>query len=120
MVVKRVKLLGIIVITVVAVVGCAYMSIPKDIEVPKMLPKDKTFKILGKVRGESCITGILGIPWGKLSTSKAYDDALAKVGADALIDVTVDWKVHNFILLYQKHCLVISGIAIKVEPIERM
>ncbi len=74
---------------------------------------------LGPVQGETCRFFLLAVaPWGDANFSTAVDNALAKVGGDALINVTISNSLYGFIPIYNLFsytCTNVSGIAIKFE-----
>lgn len=84
-----------------------------------MLRNAQPYKELGPVEGEACRFFLLAIvPWGNATLSTAVDDALAKVGGDALINVTVSNSLYGFIPLYNLFsytCTDVKGIAIKLQ-----
>ena len=84
-----------------------------------MLRNAQTYKELGPVEGESCRFFLLAIvPWGDGTVSTAVDNALAKVGGDALINVSVSSSLYGFIPIYNVFtytCTDVKGIAIKFQ-----
>ncbi|HLO25878.1 MAG TPA: hypothetical protein VK187_07180 [Geobacteraceae bacterium] len=84
-----------------------------------MLRNAQTYKELGPVQGETCRYFLLAIaPWGDSAFSTAVDDALGKVGGDALINVTVSSGLYGYIPIYNVFsytCTEVSGTAIKFE-----
>ena len=84
-----------------------------------LLRNAQSYKELGPVEGESCRYFLLAIvPWGDSAFSTAVDDALVKVGGDAMINVTVSSSLYGFIPIYNVFsytCTTVKGIAIKFE-----
>jgi len=84
-----------------------------------MLRNAQPYKELGPVQGSACRFFLLAIlPWGDATLSTAVDDALAKVGGDALINVTVSNSLYGFIPIYNVlsyTCTDVKGIAIKLQ-----
>jgi hypothetical protein len=84
-----------------------------------LLRNAQSYKELGPVEGSACRFFILGaVPWGDATLSTAADKALAKVGGDALINVTVSNSLYGFIPIYNFFsytCTDVKGIAIKFE-----
>ena len=84
-----------------------------------MLRNSQPYKELGAVRGSACRFFLLGVlPWGDATLSTAVDDALAKSGGDALINVTVSNSLYGFIPIYNIFtytCTDVKGIAIKIQ-----
>jgi hypothetical protein len=84
-----------------------------------MLRDTQPYKELGPAQGEACRFFLLGVvPWGNATISTAVDDALTKVGGDALINVTVSNSLYGFIPIYNIFCYTctdVNGIAIKFE-----
>lgn len=83
------------------------------------LKNSQSYKELGYVEGQACRYFVLGVaPWGDSAFSAAVDQALTKVGGDALINVTVSSSLYGFmpILTASSHtCTNVKGIAIKFE-----
>ncbi len=84
-----------------------------------LLRNAQTYRDLGPVQGESCRYFLLAIiPWGDSTMSKAVDEALATVGGDALINVTVSSGLYGYIPIYNVFsytCTRVSGTAIRFE-----
>ena len=84
-----------------------------------MLKNSQTYKELGSVEGEACRYFLLAvIPWGDANLSTAVDNALLKVGGDAMINVTVSNSLYGFIPIYNVFsytCTGVKGIAIKFQ-----
>ena len=84
-----------------------------------LLRNAQPYKELGEVRGSSCRFFLLAlVPWGDACLSTAVDDALGKVGGDALINVTVSNSLYGFIPIYNVlsyTCTDVKGIAIKLQ-----
>jgi hypothetical protein len=84
-----------------------------------VLRNAQSYKELGPVEGDACRFFLLAaVPWGDATVSHAVDKALAKVGGDALINVTVSSSLYGFIPIYNVFtytCTDVKGIAIKFE-----
>jgi len=84
-----------------------------------MLRNAQSYKELGPVQGDACRYFLLAlVPWGDATLSTAADNALAKVGGDALINVTVSNSLYGFVPLYNVFsytCTDVKGIAIKFQ-----
>ncbi len=84
-----------------------------------LLKNPQAYKELGAVEGEACRYFLLAIvPWGDAAFSTAVDQALAKVGGDAMLNVTVSNSLYGFIPIYNVFtytCTNVRGIAIKFE-----
>jgi uncharacterized protein YceK len=84
-----------------------------------VLKAGQSFKELGPAEGEACRYFLLAIvPWGDATFSKAVDNALAKSGGDALVNVTVINSLYGFIPIYNFFtytCTQVRGIAIQLE-----
>jgi len=84
-----------------------------------LLRNGKSFKELGAVSGSSSRFFLLAIvPWGDGTFSTAVNDALAKKGGDALINVTVTNSMYGFIPIYNIFCYStteVYGIAVRFE-----
>ncbi len=84
-----------------------------------ILSSGKPFEELGYVEGESCRYFALAVvPWGDSTFSKAVDQALARTGGDALINVTVSSGLYGFVPIYNVFsftCTKVSGIAVKFK-----
>ena len=83
----------------------------------KLLKSSQNFEEIGPAKGEACRYFLLAvIPWGVSDMGKAIDDALAKSGGDALVNVSVTSSLYGFIPLYNVlsyTCTTVQGIAIK-------
>jgi hypothetical protein len=84
-----------------------------------LLRNPQQYKELGSVKGEACRFFLLAVaPWGDATMSTAVDDALSKVGGDALMNVTVSNSLYGFVPIYNVFtytCTEVKGIAIKLE-----
>ncbi|HXY55502.1 MAG TPA: hypothetical protein VEM40_12610 [Nitrospirota bacterium] len=84
-----------------------------------VLKNGQSYKELGPTEGEACRYFLLAIvPWGDATFSKAVDNALAKSGGDALVNVTVTNSLYGFIPIYNFFsytCTEVKGIAIQLE-----
>lgn len=84
-----------------------------------LLKNSQAYKELGPVEGEACRYFLLAVvPWGNATFSTAVDQALAKAGGDALLNVTISSSLYGFIPLYNIFaytCTNVQGIAIKFE-----
>jgi hypothetical protein len=84
-----------------------------------MFKSTQTVKELGPVQGGACRFFLAGvIPWGDATLSTAVENALASVGGDALINVSVSNSLYGFIPIYNVFaytCTDVRGIAIKFE-----
>ncbi len=77
------------------------------------------YKEMGPIKGEACRYILLGIiPWGDSTVTTAVNEALAKSGGDALINLSVTSSLYTFIPIYNIFCYTctsVEGIAIKFE-----
>jgi len=84
-----------------------------------VLKNGQSYEELGPTEGEACRYFLLAIvPWGDATFSKAVDNALAKSGGDALVNVTVTNSLYGFIPIYNFFsytCTEVKGIAIQLE-----
>ncbi|MEM3170546.1 MAG: TRL domain-containing protein [Candidatus Nitrosotenuis sp.] len=78
-------------------------------------PTGQPYQILGVVEGKSTATSILGIvATGDASVHKAYQNALRQIpGAEALIEVTVDYQGTSVLGLFASYTTIVRGKAIK-------
>ena len=83
----------------------------------KLIKSSQTFEEIGPSKGKACRYFLLAIfPWGASDMEKAVDDALAKSGGDALVNVSVTSNLYSFIPIYNFFsytCTTVQGIAIK-------
>ncbi len=121
-------LLGICcVVLLIFVVGCAMVSpvasVPTGLiytgatgPVSVAAANYPEYKVIGPAEGTSSAVGVLGIAAaGNAGASKAYQDALRRAEADALVDVQVDQKITSVLGLFSKHTTIVKGTAIKFE-----
>lgn len=84
-----------------------------------VLREARPYREVGPARGSSCRYFLLAIaPWGDGTFSSAVDEALAKSGGDALLNVTVSNSLYAFIPIYNVftyQCTDVLGTAIKFE-----
>jgi len=67
------------------------------------------------VKGSDCRSGIFVLGDKLADYGVAVQEAIASVpGADTLLDASVDFEVHNYVV-YQKWCLRVSGTAAVLE-----
>lgn len=73
------------------------------------------YEILGEVQGEAKVSTILGIfATGDASIAAAYNDALKKIqGANALINVKIDYRAQSALALFASHTTIVTGTAIR-------
>ena len=83
----------------------------------KLIKSSQNFEEIGPAKGKTCRYFLLAlIPWGASDMGKAVDEALAKSGGDALVNVSVTTSLYGFIPLYNIFtftCTTVNGIAIK-------
>ncbi len=87
---------------------------------PGALLKNATaYEEIGPAQGSACRYFLLGVaPWGDATFSAAVDEALAKSGGDALINVTVANSLYGFVPIdnaFAYTCTDVKGIAIKIQ-----
>ena len=84
-----------------------------------LLKSGVSFTELGPVSGNACRNFLLAIiPWGDAAFSTAVENALAEVGGDALINVTVTNGLYGYIPIYNVFsytCTRVSGTAVKFD-----
>ena len=77
------------------------------------------YKEIGPAKGEACRYILLGIiPWGDSTITKAVNEALAKSGGDALINLSVTSSLYTFVPIYNVFCYTctaVEGIVIKFD-----
>lgn len=76
-----------------------------------------TYTRLGYTKGTASTTVLMGIlTAGPYSPSKsARDEAIKDKGGNALIEVTEEYNVFNFLGIFQVYTTVVEGTAIKFE-----
>ena len=116
---KSILLLAALLLTGCTSVGTLGIVTKSTGDPGAILRNAQPYKELGPVQGEACRFFLLAvIPWGNATFSTAVDDALAKVGGDALINVTVSNSLYGFIPIYNVFtytCTDVKGIAIKFQ-----
>jgi hypothetical protein len=112
----------LLLLTVVLLSGCTSVGtlgiVTKSTGDPgAMLRNAQPYQELGRVEGKACRFFVLGVmPWGDANLSTAVDNALEKVGGDALINVSVSNSLYGFLPVYNIFtytCSNVKGIAIK-------
>lgn len=101
-------------------VGTVGMVTKSSAEPVSILKNGQAYKELGAAQGEACRFFLLGmIPWGDATLSTAVDDALSKVGGDAMVNVTVSNSLYGFLPVvynvFSYTCTDVKGIAVKFE-----
>lgn len=116
---KLLVLIAMALLTGCTSVGTLGMVTKSSADPAAILKTPHTYKELGQVESQACRFFFLAIlPWGDATFSTAADDALAKVGGDALINVTVSNSLYGFIPIYNVFtytCTDVKGIAIKFD-----
>lgn len=88
-------------------------------DVGSIIREARPYRELGPVEGQACRNFVLGVvPWGDSTASKAMENALAQVGGDAIINVSVETSLYGFVPIYNlfaNTCTTVRGIAIKFE-----
>lgn len=83
----------------------------------RLLKASQNVEEVGSTQGKACRYFLLAIiPWGQSDVEKAVDNALAKSGGDALVNVSVTTSLYGFIPLYNVFsftCTTVKGVAIK-------
>jgi len=112
------KVTVLFLLVVLAITGCSSSGnlgmVVKSTADPAALLTNKTlFRELGPADGEACRFFLLAVlPFGKA------DEALAKSGGDALLNVSVSSSLYGFIPIYNIFtytCTNVKGIAIKFD-----
>jgi hypothetical protein len=100
-------------------VGTLGMVTKSTADPSALLKTPRPYKELGAVEGEACRFFLLAVaPWGDATFSTAVDQALGRVGGDALLNVTVSNSLYGFIPIYNFFtytCTNVRGIAIRFE-----
>jgi len=101
-------------------VGTVGMVTKSTAEPVSILKNGQAYKEVGPAQGEACRFFLLGmIPWGDATMSTAVDDALSKVGGDAMVNVTVSNSLYGilpvFWNVFSYTCTDVKGIAVKFE-----
>lgn len=114
----------VLLLVVLSLTGCSSSGnlgmILKSTSDPGSLLTNKTsYREIGPADGEACRFFILAVlPFGKADVASAVDEALAKSGGDALLNVSVSNSLYGFIPIYNIFtytCTNVKGIAIKFE-----
>jgi len=104
------------------VAGCSSMGslglVTKSGHDPAAILKGgQAYTEVGQASGSSCRFFLLAVvPWGNGTFSDAVDDALAKSGGDALLNVSVQNSMYGLIPIYNIfswECTDVRGTAIK-------
>ena len=82
-----------------------------------LIPDRKTFETIGPTEGISCqsLFGWIRIEGKGTDVQLAIDDALEKVDADALINMTIDYERLVVFFVISKQCTKVKGTAIKFK-----
>jgi len=115
---------GLCVLLAASLSGCASVGtvgmITRSTTDPLSITKTAhAAKDLGPAQGEACRYFLLSmIPWGKSDLQAAVDDALVKIGGDALVNVAVSSGLYGFVPIYNIFsytCTNVKGTAVKFE-----
>ena len=83
------------------------------------LQTSHSVKDLGPAEGRACRFFILAvIPWGNSDIQAAVDQALAKTGGDALVNVSTSTSLYGFVPIYNVlsfTCTTVKGTAVKFD-----
>ena len=118
------KVILVLLLVVLGLSGCSSSGnlgmIVKSTADPGALLTNKTsYQEIGPADGEACRFFLLAVlPFGKADVATAVDEALAKSGGDALLNVSVSSSLYGFIPIYNIFtytCTNVKGIAIKFE-----
>jgi hypothetical protein len=113
-----VPLLAAVVASCTSVGQVGMMTTPAG-DVGSIIREARSYRELGPVEGQACRNFVLGIiPWGDSTASKAMENALAEVGGDAIINVSVETSLYGFLPIYNifaNTCTTVRGIAIKFD-----
>jgi len=118
------KVTLVLLLVVLGLSGCSSSGnlgmIVKSTADPGALLTNKTsYQEIGPADGEACRFFLLAVlPFGKADVATAVDEALAKSGGDALLNVSVSSSLYGFIPIYNIFtytCTNVKGIAIKFE-----
>ncbi len=100
-------------------VGTLGMVVKSTADPGALLKNQTAFREIGPAEGEACRFFVLAIiPFGKSDFAAAADEALAKSGGDALLNVTASSSLYGFIPIYNIFtytCTNVKGIAVKFE-----
>lgn len=85
----------------------------------ELLKQGHKVEALGPAQGRACRYFLLAVvPWGNSDIQAAVDDALAKSGGDALINVSTSTSLYGFIPIYNVFsftCTTVIGTAVKIQ-----
>jgi len=85
-----------------------------------LLSEPHAYTDLGPARGNACRFFLIAVvPWGDSTLSAAVEQALAKSGGDALLNVTTSSSLYGFVPIYNVlsfTCTDVKGTAIRLEP----
>jgi len=118
------KVILVLLLVVLGLTGCSSSGnlgmVVKSTADPGALLTNKTsYREIGPSDGEACRFFLLAVlPFGKADVATAVDEALAKSGGDALLNVSVSSSLYGFIPIYNIFtytCTNVKGIAIKFE-----
>ena len=102
---------GLAALALAAFLGC--LRVPGGIAPSSTPTEGRSYQVLGDAFGKSTQLFVLGIPTGSAAlTQDALADARVKSGGDALIEVTVEAYVKNYIL-FSTMTTEVRGKAIK-------
>lgn len=117
--VKLMLLLIVMVLTGCSSSGNLGMIVKSTADPAGLLTNKTSFREIGPTEGEACRFFILAVlPFGQSDVGAAVDEALAKSGGDALLNVSVSSSLYGFIPIYNIFsytCTNVKGIAIKFE-----
>ena len=114
-----VLLLVVLGLTVCSSSGNLGMVVKSTADPGALLTNKTSYQEIGPADGEACRFFLLAVlPFGKADVATAVDEALAKSGGDALLNVSVSSSLYGFIPIYNIFtytCTNVKGIAIKFE-----
>lgn len=115
----KVLLLAVILLSGCTSVGTLGIVAKSTGDPGALLKNPQPYKELGAAQGTACRFFLAGVaPWGDATLSTAVENALANVGGDALINVSVSNSLYGFVPIYNVFaytCTDVKGIAIKFE-----
>jgi hypothetical protein len=118
----------IVLISLILLAGCSSSGsigivVKTSADPISILKTGNKFEELGFAKGKACRHFALAlIPWGDSDFQTAVDDALAKSGGDALVNVATESSHYGFIPIYNVYsftCTRVKGTAIKFIKEER-
>ncbi|MGP1458046.1 MAG: hypothetical protein ACTTKL_01885 [Treponema sp.] len=115
---RLVSTIGALVVAISAsflLVGCTSVRPVREHGVTVKLAENQ-YEILGRVDYRGTAHNVLGLfSWGGAAYSKLYEKAKSELGAEDVINLSLDYEQTSYGVFYNERVYIMSGLAVKYK-----